>query len=281
MKIGLVLGGGGARGAAHVGVLLELARLGIWPDVIAGTSIGGLLGALVAAGLSAEKVVDFFRQLQLEQLYRPPPLRTSAIASNRPIERLLEQVIGRPTFADLPIPLAVVTTDLVQRKAVVLQSGDVITAVLATIAIPLALPPVQIDDMLLVDGGLKNNLPCDIPRELGAEYVIAVDLLNTQPFPGGRPFHSGPVAKAFEMVQRQQFWTILSALVDIITDENSTHHLEVWPPDLLLRPEIGTISLFDFHRWQEGISAGRLAVWQVEHILETLKQHKTDTRRSE
>lgn len=274
MKVGLVLGGGGARGAAHVGVLLELARLGVQPDMIAGTSIGGLLGALIAAGLSADEILEFFRHLQLEQLYRPPPLRTSAIASNRPIERLLEQAIGRPSFADLAIPLAVATTDLVTRQPVVLQTGDVVTAVLATIAIPLALPPVRIDEMLLVDGGLKNNLPCDIPRQMGADYVIAVDLLNTQPFPAGRAFHSGPVTKMFGMVQRQQFWTILSALVDIITDENSSHHLEAWPPDLLLRPEIGTISLFDFHRWQEGVSAGRMAVWQVEHELEALKRQQ-------
>jgi NTE family protein len=269
MKIGLALGGGGARGAAHVGVLLELARLGFWPDVVAGTSIGGLVGALVAAGKTAAEILDFFPKLQLEQVYRPAELLAPALASNRPIEKLLEKAIGRPTFADLKLPLALVATDLVSRAEVVLQEGDVLTAVLATIAIPLALPPVRREGQILVDGGLKNNTPFNIVRQMGAEYVLAVDLMNTTPFgAGSQPRGTGPLTKAFDLVQRQEFWAILSATIDVIAIDNTNHHLATEPPDLLLQPEIGSINLFDFHRWQEGVSAGRTAVWQVEHLLE-------------
>lgn len=271
MKIGLALGGGGARGAAHIGVLLELERLGVWPDMVAGTSIGGLLGVLVAADLTAEQIMAFFQQLQLEQVYRPAELRAPALASSVPIEKLLEKSIGRPTFAELRLPLAVVATDLVSRAEVVLQDGDVITAVLATIAIPLALPPVRLNNMILVDGGIKNNTPFNVVRQMGADYVLAVDLMNTTPFlPAARTRPTGPLTRAFGLVQRQEFWTILSATIDVITAENTARHLAETPPDLFLQPEIGSIGLFDFHRWQEGVSAGRTAVWQVEHLLEEL-----------
>ncbi|MBX3058627.1 MAG: patatin-like phospholipase family protein [Anaerolineae bacterium] len=269
MKLGLVLGGGGARGAAHIGVLLELERLGLRPDLVVGTSIGGLLGALLAAGLSAEEMLDFFQQFNLEQLYRPADLRVPALVSNRRVEKRLEKAIGRPTFADLKLPLAVIATDLVSRQEVVLQEGDVVTAVLATIAIPVALPPVEMGDMILVDGGVKNNTPFNVARQLGAAYVLAVDLTNTDPYaPMWRYGRTGPLTKAAELVQRNELWWVLAATLDVITTQNMEKNLAETPPDLLLQPEIGTIGLFDFHRWQEGVSAGRTAVWQAEHVLQ-------------
>lgn len=269
MKLGLVLGGGGARGAAHIGVLLELARLGWQPDLVVGTSIGGLLGALLAAGLSPEEMLDFFQQFNLEQLYRPADLRVPALVSNRRVEKRLEKAIGRPTFADLKLPLAVVATDLVSRQEVVLQEGDVVTAVLATIAIPVALPPVEMGDMILVDGGVKNNTPFNVARQLGAKYVLAVDLTNTAPYaPMSRYGRTGPLTKTAGMIQRNELWRVLAATLDVITAQNMEKNLAENPPDLLLRPEIGAIGLFDFHRWQEGVSAGRTAVWQVEHVLQ-------------
>lgn len=268
MKLGLVLGGGGARGAAHIGVLLELERLGLRPDLVVGTSIGGLLGALLAAGLSADEMLAFFQEFNLEQLYRPADLRIPALVSNRRVEKRLEKAIGRPTFADLKLPLAVIATDLVSRQEVVLQEGDVVTAVLATIAIPVALPPVEMGDMILVDGGVKNNTPFNVARQLGAAYVLAVDLTNTDPYaPMWRYGRTGPLTKAAEMIQRNELWWVLAATLDVITTQNMEKNLAENPPDLLLRPEIGAIGLFDFHRWQEGVSAGRTAVWQVEHVL--------------
>lgn len=269
MKLGLVLGGGGARGAAHIGVLLELERLGLRPDLVVGTSIGGLLGALLAAGLSADEMLTFFQEFNLEQLYRPADLRIPALVSNRRVEKRLEKAIGRPTFADLKLPLAVVATDLVSRQEVVLQEGDVVTAVLATIAIPVALPPVEMGDMILVDGGVKNNTPFNVARQLGAAYVLAVDLTNTDPYaPMWRYGRTGPLTKAAELVQRNELWWVLAATLDVITTQNMEKNLAETPPDLLLQPEIGTIGLFDFHRWQEGVSAGRTAVWQMEHVLQ-------------
>ncbi|NJN55783.1 MAG: hypothetical protein HC804_14180 [Anaerolineae bacterium] len=201
-------------------------------------------------------------------MYRPADLRVPALVSNRRVETLLEKTIGRPTFAELKLPLAVMATDLVSRQEVVLQTGDVVTAVLATIAIPVALPPVELDGMILVDGGVKNNTPFNIARQLGADYVLAVDLSNTESHvPPRRHGRTGPLSKAVELVQRNEMWWVLAATLDVITLQNMEMVLAQSPPDLLLRPEIGTIGLFDFHRWQEGVSAGRTAVWQVEHLL--------------
>lgn len=271
MKIGYALGGGGARGAAHIGALLELEHIGLQPDLVVGTSIGGLVGALLAAGLPAAEMLNFFQEMSLDNIYRPAPIRAAALASSRPLETLLETAIGRPTFAELQRPLAIVATDLVNRQEVILQTGDVITAVLATTAIPLALPPVKTGDRVLVDGGIKNNLPFNVARQLGADYVLAIDLMNTTPFaPEVRSGSTGPITKAFDLMQRQEFWAILSATIDVITSDNTARYLAESPPDLLLRPEIGAIGLFDFHRWQEGVSAGRTAVWEVEHVLEKL-----------
>ncbi|RMD48211.1 MAG: patatin, partial [Candidatus Thermofonsia bacterium] len=172
-KIGLALGGGGARGSAHIGVLIELEQLGIRPDLIVGTSIGGMLGALYAAGLTTDELTLFFTKLNLSQLYTLPG-STAALTGTVKIESLLEKTIGRPSFDQLKYPLAVVTCDLVSRKVVVLDEGDVITAVLSTIAIPLLFPPVEKNGMALVDGGLMNNTPFDIALARGAAHTIAV-----------------------------------------------------------------------------------------------------------
>lgn len=272
MKIGLALGGGGARGAAHVGALMALDRLGVRPDLITGTSIGGLVGALVAAGLRPADLVAFFQKISLGQMYGLPG-NAPGFSSTSKIEKLLVDTIGRVTFADLQIPLAVVATDLVNRKVVILDEGDVITAVLATIAIPIVFPPVERDGMVLVDGGLLNNLPFDIARARGATFVIAVDLSNSAPF--GTPSEpappaSGIIERALALTQRQHTWQVLSTITDIITAQSFKARMAIAPPEILLRPDMSTIGIFDFHRLDEGIKVGETAVQAAEQQIQDL-----------
>jgi NTE family protein len=272
MKIGLALGGGGARGAAHIGVLMELERLQIRPSLITGTSIGGMVGALFAAGLTTAEMTALFQTINISKFYALPG-SAPAITKSSKIEQFLEEALGRPTFADLKIPLAVVTTDLVTRKEVILDEGDVITAVLATTAIPILFPPVEIDNLVLVDGGIVNNTPFSIVRARGATYVIAVDLSNSAPFgtPGEpAPPHMGVIAKALARTQRRRTWQIMSTVTDIITAQTLNKHLAVSRPELLLQPNMGSIGLFDFHRLQDGIEAGRTAVREVEKQLSVI-----------
>ena len=282
MKIGLALGGGGARGAAHIGVLMELERLEIRPALITGTSIGGLVGALYASGLTCDDLTDCFREMNIASLYSFSG-SAAALAGVNKIEQLLESYIGRPKFSELGLPLAVVTSDLVSRKEVILDEGDVITAVLATIAIPILFPPVERDGMVLTDGGILNNTPFSIARARGATYVIAVDLSNTAPFgtpDKPAPTPTGVLGKALALTQRQKTWQIMSVVADIITAQTLQKHLAISKPEILLQPNMGSIGLFDFHRLDEGLAAGKTAVREVEAQLAD-KKKKTIGRRKE
>jgi NTE family protein len=269
MKFGLALGGGGARGAAHVGVLAEMERMGIRPQIISGTSIGGVVAALFAAGFDSQELLSFIQKLTLSSMYALPGGHPS-FASNVKIENLLEDTFGRITFADLNIPLSLVTADLVSRKQVILDEGDLISAILATIAMPLLLPPVERDGFILVDGGILNNVPFDVVRARGATSVVAVDLTNTAPY--GTPDEPPPpatdvLARVLNLTRRRPTFQLLSTAADIISEQSFNARMAISKPDLLLRPRLGTIGLFDFHRWTAGVEAGRNAAREAEAEL--------------
>ncbi len=269
VKIGLALGGGGGRGSAHIGVLAEFERLGLRPALITGASIGGMLGALYAAGLDAAGLADFFRQLQVDKLYSLPG-GSFSLANNSKLARLLEQTIGRITFSDLKIPLAVTATDIRRHKLVVLDEGDLISAVLATSALPVVLPPVERNGLVLVDGGLLNNVPFDVAYARGATYVIAVDLTNAAPYATNKaqmPLSTGRFTRVLRWTQLYGAWQVLNAVMDIITEQSLQMRLALTRPDVLIQPFIDTIGILDFHRLEEGVAAGRTAVTDIEDTL--------------
>lgn len=272
-KLGLTLGGGGARGAAHIGVLMELEKKRIRPHLVTGTSIGGIVGALYAAGLETVQLLSFFKQMNVNTLFSITANRPS-LSSNNKLEKLLESILGRITFADLKIPLALICTDLVTRQEVVLDEGDLISAILATAALPVVLPPVERDEQILVDGGLLNNVPFDIARARGATSVLAVDVMHSAPY--GTTVEAPPAAGVVELMlnitQRRQTWQVISSTLDIITMQSMNTRLALSKPDLLLRPYIGNIGLFDFHRWKEGIEAGEKTA--QSHMQEILALHE-------
>ena len=278
MKFGLALGGGGARGSAHIGVIMELERLGLRPDLITGTSIGGLVGALVAAGLDSSEMDDVFRQMEFGRIYSIPG-RKPALINNTKLEKLMEKTIGRVTFEELQIPLAMVATDLISREEVILDSGDVVSAVLATTAFPVVLPPVEREGRTLIDGGVLNNTPFDVARAMGTRegeddiYVLAVDLANSAPYGTEVPFPPGSnfFTRLLTRAQREPIYQAASTMADILTTQNVNDHMEETPPDLMLRPDMSTIGLFDFHRLEEGIEAGRQAAKAVESELRKLR----------
>lgn len=272
MKLGLALGGGGARGVAHISVVQALIDAGLRPDLLTGTSIGGLVAGLLATGMASDDMIAFFRQITFSQIFARPG-GDPALASNHRFAALLERTIGRPTFAELEIPLALVAVDLVSRREVILDEGDLITALLATTAFPIVLPPVERDGQVLVDGGLLNNVPFDITRARGATHVIAVDLSNSLPYgsPVEIPTGSGLVARALAMTQRTALWQVLTTVTDILTTQSVKARMAISPPDLMIRPQVGTIGLFDFHRLEEGLRAGEQAVEQVAEEVEDLK----------
>ncbi len=280
MKIGLALGGGGARGAAHFGVLKELSRMGIRPDLITGTSVGGLVGAMAAAGHSLEKMTDFFQKLSLTTIYALPN-SVPAFSSNAKVERMLEDLFGRITFADLQIPLAVVTTDLVSRKEVILDEGDLVSAIMATTSLPVLLPPVVRDGCALVDGGVLNNTPFDVARARGAHFVIAVDLSNTSPYaiaaePKSKSGNSG-LLDALPIPHTRHTWQVISAINDIISSTSLNARLALHPPDILLQPVIHEVGFFDSTQWKAGMAAGQAAVVAAEEQFIKLQKRLDDS----
>ena len=171
-KIGLVLGGGGAKGAAEVGVLKVMEEAGIAPDYIAGTSIGAIIGALYSVGYRSEQLDSLFRTQEWLDLF-----------ANGNITGVFERLVGvrgDVDFLKLPIPFSCVAVDMQTQREVVLQEGDLPLSMRASMAIPGLFMPVKINGRMLVDGGVMNNLPVDVVKSMGADVVIAVDLTQNK-----------------------------------------------------------------------------------------------------
>lgn len=178
-KIGLVLSSGGARGTAYVGVLKVLEENGIIPDVITGSSIGAEIGGAYAAGVPIERIESYWRSTSWAKVAKTlfPTVPWSGWSSGREVSRFLRDLFGDRRIEDLPIPYAAVATDLKTGKAFPIRSGPIARAIRASLSVPGLFVPVWIDDRLFIDGGVSDPIPVDVARSLGADVVIAVDVL--------------------------------------------------------------------------------------------------------
>ncbi|MDE7379757.1 MAG: patatin-like phospholipase family protein [Clostridia bacterium] len=179
-KIGLALGSGGSRGVAHLGVLKALEEEGIRPDYIAGCSMGSVVGAGYAKGLSVEEMFSMVTQLKAIHLIdlSAVPITRLALFKGNKMQRLLLSKIGKMDFSELKIPFRCVASDLYSGKLVTLSEGDVSEAVRASSSMPTIFPPVKSHGKLLIDGGVLCRVPTQQVREMGADVVIAVDVLD-------------------------------------------------------------------------------------------------------
>jgi len=274
-RVGLALSGGGARGLAHIGVLKVLEREGIPIGYLAGTSAGGLVAALYAAGLSAVEIAE--EGLRLSSLRHLISLLDyclprRGLLSGDKMEEYLGQWLGDLTFDQLQLPLSLVTVDLNEGRKVVLREGPVLEAVRATIAVPGLLAPVVRNGQLLVDGGLLDNLPVDVVRQMGANVVIGVDISTDR----------AAMAAFGQTLQRHRFvpsgivetMEILWRSLGILTWEVNRQVLEQAPPDLLIRPDIpeGITVLTGITRAAETIAAGERAAEQALPRLQQILQ---------
>ncbi len=173
MKVGLCLGGGGARGFAHIGVLKAMAERGIEPSAISGCSMGGLVGALLAAGVLPDEMRERF--LSIEPVRILDQARGGGLIGHKGVDRQIEKHLPR-NFDDLQVPLAVTAVDVQDGKLVVLRNGPLLPALRATSALPGLFTPVHHEGHVLIDGGLLNNLPVDVINILTLDPVIAVDV---------------------------------------------------------------------------------------------------------
>ncbi len=173
--LGLALGGGAVLGAAHIGVLKRLEELGVKPEYVSGTSIGALIAAFYAFGKTAHEIESFTHELKWKEITRITFSRFGLL-SNEKLGELLISHLGEQNIEDALIPLAIVATDVTSGEKFVLKKGPLKEAVMPSTAIPGNFKPVEIGDRLLVDGGIVENVPVRTARDMGAEFVIGVDL---------------------------------------------------------------------------------------------------------
>ena len=176
-KIGLALGSGGARGLAHIGVIKTLEKHGIPIDIIAGSSIGAMIGGFYAAGLDTNQMEEITMKTDWRKIFSlvDPYLKQGLIKGNK-IKDFIENYINNKSFEDCQLPFAAICTDLKTGETIMLNKGKLSQAIMASISIPLVFRPSRIDGRTLVDGGLSAPVPVKIVRQMGADIVIAVNL---------------------------------------------------------------------------------------------------------
>ena len=174
-SFGLALGGGAARGIAHIGVLKALGELGLRADHVAGTSAGSIVGALYAGGYSSGDIAEIVRTVDWNDLVQPCLPRLGLVRADK-LERRVDELLGGRSFDELDVPFAAVAVDLVSGTEVVLREGNVAAAVRASCSIPGIFEPVVVGSRVLVDGGVLNDVPADVALSMGADCVLAVDL---------------------------------------------------------------------------------------------------------
>jgi NTE family protein len=286
-KIGLVLGSGLARGWAHIGVLRALKRLGLEPDIVAGCSIGSVVGGIYLAnkldllekwalGLTKKKIISF---LDLR-------LRSGGLIGGQRIMQEIITNIGDLDIGELGKPYIAVATDLVTGHEIWLQKGRLADAMRASFAMPGVFPPLKVEGRFLIDGGLVNPVPVAACRALGADMVIAVNLNADIIGKARQPGSSLPTAAGFDLLKmidqsgdegaptidslsRRVFrresntpslFGVLVATMNIMQDRITRSRMAGEPPDVMISPRLGNIGLLEFDRAEDAIAEGEMAV---------------------
>ena len=260
-RLGVALGGGGARGLAHIGVLRALEKANIQPDYLTGTSMGGVIAAGYAAGLSPDDLEQIAQEFdsarKLWGLADPTLPRQGLFQGDRLLAFFDQHMQGR-TFDDLRVPLTLVAVDLNSGQEVHLREGSVSEAVRATVSVPGLLAPMEHDGQKLVDGGLLNNVPVDVVREMGANVTLAVDVFASNGKPsiwqdlGQRRFLSGTVGGLI---------AVLGDSLELLVYQQSANKLQKSPPDFLIQPDlpVDVTIVTGYHRSADLISLGEEA----------------------
>jgi len=293
MKTGLALGSGAARGLTEIGVLNALEEKNISIDYISGSSIGALIGAAYAMGMPISEMENIAQKTDWKLMARIflPTLSLSAIVNDKYLSEFLYSLFGDKNFEDLKIPLSVITTDIESGKMVVLNSGNLLKAVRASMSLPMLFSPVIYNRKKLVDGGLSNPVPVDIVKEQKVDRVIAVNLRGFSPLKSSLPkdkviedndknlndltlnekiefFLKSPI-KYFgdkspqEETKIPKFGSLLYQMFIIVQVQMAALTLKNAPPDILIEPDTSNFKIFDFQKAKELIEIG----YQTAHSV--------------
>jgi NTE family protein len=247
----LVLGGGSARGLAHIGVLKVLEREDIPIHRIVGTSMGALIGAAYSVGVSTKKMEALANGFNWKTVF-DPTLPKMGLLAGKKLERIVNELTEGRSFSDCKIPLAVVATDIERNERVVFQKGNLQKVVSASCSWPGIFNPVRIEGRLLVDGGIKNSVPTRIARSLDPGYMIAVDV--------GFCVKEGKITNIFDMLL-QSF--------QIMGEELNRYQSRI--SDTLIKVELGDMDQVAFNKSKEAIAKGEKAaeekIGQIKRML--------------
>ncbi len=244
-KFGLALGGGAARGFAHVGVIQVLEEAGIKPDLVVGTSAGSVVAAFYASGKDGaqlQKAAETMEEATITDW--TVPLLGRGMMRGDGLARYVNKQTGGRRIEEFKMPLGIVATDLKTGDGVLFQRGDAGTAVRASSAVPSVFEPVRIGNREFVDGGLVSPVPVRYARQMGAEYVLAIDISS--------PPETGKTGDMFDILM--QTFTIMG---------KSINHFELREADLVVRPALNDVGSADFKARRRSIEAGRAAMLQA------------------
>ncbi len=277
MDISLALGGGGAKGFSHIGVLKVLKREGFNIRAIAGTSAGGLIGALYLVGNSPDEIVNELVELDQKDFYGHAPGEQPSLLGLAGITKYLTKEIGDMTFDELPIPFAVTSVDLNSGESVILREGSLLEAVLATIAVPGILPPRLRGNQLLVDGGVSNPVPVNITRELSPNTPVLAVVLSQKPGSPSEPAHlqletESSIIERITRLKVAQALNIFLRSLDVSSRLLAEMRLEIDKPEIIIRPDVSNIGLLDRVDIKDIMTLGEISVEdQLENIFDAVK----------
>lgn len=303
-RIGLALGSGSARGLSHIGVIRALNELGIEPDIIAGCSVGAMVGGAHAAG-HLDDLETWLRGLDRMDVlsFFDVSLTSGGVILGERLTRVFQDFIGDRPIEDLPLAFAAVATDLTTGREIWFDRGPLVQAVRASMGLPGLFAPVRVDGRWLVDGGLVNPVPVSICRAMGADRVIAVNLngrlvgrhLSSQAeqpvkqLPPTTPSEEASLAERLKASLKTGVDAVLSRMwrgdsdtpglfdvmagsINIMQDRITRSRMAGDPPELILMPRVDHIGLLEAHQAAEAIEAGAQCVRQAEAALEDLTE---------
>lgn len=302
-KIGLTLGGGGARGICHIEFLKVLDEMKLKPAIISGTSIGAIIGTFYASGLSGNEINDLLNTIdiskkkpekktklegkeghkleklvdetiaEMKEYYKKfdnihkminiSYFKNTSFLSGKGIEKFFEENLPVKTFEELEIPLKIVATDYWEQKQVIFDSGDLIPAIRASMSIPAIFEPVIVDNMVLIDGGITNNLPYDIIQD-ECDLVVAIDVSGNLSIP--------------KKVKAPNLFDNIMTSFEILQDSIIKYQMKIKTPDIYLKPELKDVSILDFHKANDILESVANDVEQMRRELKEKLQPQFNKR---
>jgi len=277
MEITLALGGGGVRGVAHIGVLRALENHGFIINAIAGTSAGGLVGAVYAAGISTEKIEKAVSEIDKNRSFWHQPDENPSLLGLSGVANKLSELLADRTFEELKIPFAATAVSLHSGEEIILTKGKVIDAVLATIAVPGVFPSQEIGGRVLIDGGVLDPVPVQVARWMRPDLPVVAVMLHKPPegwvrdelpLPISIPGPSSIIERLTKL-RPVQALKIFTRAIEVSSKHLSELSMSLYKPEVIITPRVGHIGLLQNINAEEMIQAGMDATEEVLNQIES------------